>query len=1223
MPAGLRAQRPGEAPAPARPARALRRAPPVVRLPDRDPLVLPGGRLPAPVARALRSPGPGAPLAPALLRRLSEGLGADLRALRVHADGPAAAAARALGARAFAFGRRVFLGPGQRADDVPLLAHEAAHALQQTDAAVPQLSAAVPAAAPSVLEREARAAGAAVAAGGTHRVVGRVAEGTLQHDDEEPGVVARTAMALVRRAAPWLVPVIERGPVAWLADHVTDALRSLADTVLAPVRAGMEVVHTAQEHVGRLGRWAGEAVAGLARGDCTALAQGARAAQAVVEGLVAPAVDRIKHAAARVAAVLGGLRERFGAPAWSWLRGTAGAAWAAIERLATRLWDATQPVRDWLGRAWTWLKGRLGIAGDSPGGLLDWVRQKAEAAWGAIRQRLAPYARHLAVAGAVLVALSPAGPLLAAGAVGAGLVAAVRFLARHVTTPLGLLRRRGTFAGLVVPRVRAASAALGAIVARAAAWLTGRLAGVTAALGGAAGAAPFAFLASGIGWLLGRFEALRAWATTAVGGLAARLDQGLARLGAVVERLGRVLARAGRVLEDITEIAALVAERAWNALPACVRDPIAAVLVEHVLRRIPVLADVLRLPGAWARIAATARAVVRRVLRGLQLREAALELLRLVLDALQVPVALVRSIWARGTAVLRQVVTAPGRFVRHLVGALRDGVRGFLGNAARHLLGGVVDWLTGQLPRGVAAPVPLTAASVLRFVLDVLGLTMQRVWAIVARVAPAPVLAGLRAAGTVLGAAWEWIALAVREGPAGLWRRLADRLGELRSELLSGLVRFLVEHVVTRGVARLAAMLNPAGAVLGAVVAAWQTIQTVVEHLRRLLGLVDGFLQTAGSIAAGAVAPAAARLEQLLAGAVPVAVGWLANVLGLSGLGERVRAVVGRLQGWVERAIEGLVRRALAFGGAVVGRVRAAMTTRGGVLPALTFFARGQRHTLDFRPPGFTPTVSSTPNPVVRFVRDNALPTTDVPAAERLVLSIGGKVRRLDAAPPPSPSAADRLRREIAAEQVALAAIIRPIFERMDVGDERFRLEGLAATYNALRFPGDRMDADHQPQHAALAHIASMRAVTPGGHESTRRLFADTRLERTSGLSARSVEAHAILLARKRHAAGRTYGRSAPADAALARARAAVRLHPGDEPRQRRAALEVLRAELQEDARQITRAVEAKADHELWGDVDLPRQQRERMVAAVRRQIHAGEQQMLRQPLEAYLDLLS
>jgi hypothetical protein len=82
------------------------------------------------VVRATAAAG-GEPLVPAVKRELERSFKADLSAVRVHADGAAREVAVTLGARAVTHGTHVFLGPGASPDDLPLMAHEVAHVVQQ------------------------------------------------------------------------------------------------------------------------------------------------------------------------------------------------------------------------------------------------------------------------------------------------------------------------------------------------------------------------------------------------------------------------------------------------------------------------------------------------------------------------------------------------------------------------------------------------------------------------------------------------------------------------------------------------------------------------------------------------------------------------------------------------------------------------------------------------------------------------------------------------------------------------------------------------------------------------------------------------------------------------------------------------------------------------------------------------------------------------------------
>jgi len=87
------------------------------------------------------APGPagGAGLPHPVAAAISQSLGVDVSHVRVHSDANAADATEMLGARALAVGPHVMLGRGEHPGDLPLLAHEVAHVVQQRSAPRVQL----------------------------------------------------------------------------------------------------------------------------------------------------------------------------------------------------------------------------------------------------------------------------------------------------------------------------------------------------------------------------------------------------------------------------------------------------------------------------------------------------------------------------------------------------------------------------------------------------------------------------------------------------------------------------------------------------------------------------------------------------------------------------------------------------------------------------------------------------------------------------------------------------------------------------------------------------------------------------------------------------------------------------------------------------------------------------------------------------------------------------
>lgn len=171
-------RRPEPAPRPEPPARSApstaRGARPAVRL-SPPAGVAPAG-LPEPVREVVAANDAGTPLAPGIAAPLESGLGVDLSPVRVHSDARAAAATAALGVRAFTWGTHVYLGQGERATDLPLIAHEVSHAIQQSAGPAVHLFDGPHGA----LEHEARSAAATVAGGGRTSVVGRTGGASVQ-----------------------------------------------------------------------------------------------------------------------------------------------------------------------------------------------------------------------------------------------------------------------------------------------------------------------------------------------------------------------------------------------------------------------------------------------------------------------------------------------------------------------------------------------------------------------------------------------------------------------------------------------------------------------------------------------------------------------------------------------------------------------------------------------------------------------------------------------------------------------------------------------------------------------------------------------------------------------------------------------------------------------------------------------------------------------------------
>jgi hypothetical protein len=143
------------------------------------PATPPPGSVPGPVATLIKSPGAGEPLPTQVAERVARSIGVDVGAVRVHTDERSRAATALLNARAFAWGTHVFLGPRERPTDLPLLAHEIVHVVQQQGPGGPAVRL-FSTTGPDPYEREAHAVSAAVVGDRRAAVAGRTGAPRVQ-----------------------------------------------------------------------------------------------------------------------------------------------------------------------------------------------------------------------------------------------------------------------------------------------------------------------------------------------------------------------------------------------------------------------------------------------------------------------------------------------------------------------------------------------------------------------------------------------------------------------------------------------------------------------------------------------------------------------------------------------------------------------------------------------------------------------------------------------------------------------------------------------------------------------------------------------------------------------------------------------------------------------------------------------------------------------------------
>lgn len=270
--------------------------------------------------------------------------------------------------------------------------------------------------------------------------------------------------------------------------------------------------------------------------------------------------------------------------------------------------------------------------------------------------------------------------------------------------------------------------------------------------------------------------------------------------------------------------------------------------------------------------------------------------------------------------VVDRIARRPVRFVGNLVRALRTGFDQFSRNIGAHLRAALLSWLFGALSSaGVNVPTSFDLRSIVGLILQVLGVTTDRIRAKVARIIGERNMA-------MLESAWRYVSTLVREGPIGLWNEIRNDLSGLWDMALQSIREWVISQIVRAAVTRLVSMFNPAGAIIQAALAIYNTVMFFVEKIQQIMELVRTIVRSLDRIERGQIAEAANWVEGAMARTLPIIISFLARLLGLTGVSDRIREFITRIQARVDRAIDAALER-------IVGGLRR-LFGRGG--PELT-----------------------------------------------------------------------------------------------------------------------------------------------------------------------------------------------------------------------------------------------------------------------------------------------
>ena len=149
-------------------------------------------------------------------------------------------------------------------------------------------------------------------------------------------------------------------------------------------------------------------------------------------------------------------------------------------------------------------------------------------------------------------------------------------------------------------------------------------------------------------------------------------------------------------------------------------------------------------------------------------------------------------------------------------------------------------------------------------------------------------------------------------------------LGELQALFFDTFIGWLRNTVIGKAVQKLISMFNPVGALIQAVITIYNMIQFFLERAKQIAALINATFNSIAEIAAGNLKKAVAAVEDSLVKALPVAIGFLANLVGIGGLAAKIKEIIQKIRKPIDKVVDKVVGFIAGKAKAFIARIRGA-----------------------------------------------------------------------------------------------------------------------------------------------------------------------------------------------------------------------------------------------------------------------------------------------------------
>jgi uncharacterized protein DUF4157 len=273
----------------------------------------------------------------------------------------------------------------------------------------------------------------------------------------------------------------------------------------------------------------------------------------------------------------------------------------------------------------------------------------------------------------------------------------------------------------------------------------------------------------------------------------------------------------------------------------------------------------------------------------------------------------------RAKSQIMSILKNPVPFFNNLMDAVAGGVDNFITNIKKHLINGLIGWLTGALAdTPIKMPATLDGPGIFSMIMQILGLTYENIKAkLIKKFPPAAKIIAVIEKGVAL------ITKLIREGPMALWEEAKAALSNLGEIVIGGIRSFVIDTVVKEAFTWLIGLLNPAGALVKVVKLLFDFVMFLIERFQQIKDFVMSVYEGIVAIASGNLEPAKKAVEDALARSLPVVISLLASLAGLGGIGKKVQEIIKKITKPIDKVVDKVLDYIIKFAKKIIAKLKA------------------------------------------------------------------------------------------------------------------------------------------------------------------------------------------------------------------------------------------------------------------------------------------------------------